>query len=123
MCTSRRELATLADSAHANNSRGAALGALLLNGELVNTFSELHDAAVSGLVALPDGHHAVCASWDTTIKLFCVDDGSVLRSIAVPQTVDETWAFHLNLLPDGRRFIATATDGNVLIFEHGLAPQ
>ena len=106
-----------------SGSRDTTVRLWLLNGELVNIFSELHDAAVSGLVALPDGHHALSASWDTTIKLFCVDDGSVLRSIAVPQTIAVTWGFHLNLLPDGRRFIATATYGTVLVYEHGLAPQ
>ena len=51
----------------------------LLNGTLKNTF-ELHTNAVLALVALPDNQHALSGSSDTTVKLFNVNDGTVLRT-------------------------------------------
>ena len=71
------------------------------------------------LVALPDNQHALSASNDSTVKLFNVNDGAVLR----------TFKHHtgpvkcLALLPDGLRFVSGANDGTARIVEHGLAPQ
>ena len=58
------------------------------------------------LVALPDNQHALSASNDSTVKLFNVNDGAVLR----------TFTHHvkavrcLALLPDGLRFVSGSTD-------------
>ena len=88
----------------------------LLNGTLKNTFSELHTGNVYALVAMPDNKHALSGSWDTTVKLFNVDDGTVVR----------TFRHHTNgvtclaLLPDGRRFVSGSADGTARIVEHGL---
>ena len=74
---------------------------------------------VTALVALPDNQHALSGSWDTTIKLFNVNDGAVLR----------TFKHHadgvicLALLPDGLRFVFGSHDMTARIVYHGLAPQ
>ena len=103
-----------------------------LNGDFLKKFDHLHPrGAVCSLLALPDNRHALSGAWDMTVKLFCIDDGSILRSIAIPQTNAErpdlhgmgTWVIQLELLRDRRRFAASATDGTVLIYEHGLVPQ
>ena len=51
----------------------------LLDGTHQNTFSELHTDTVNALVALPDNQHALSAS-NSTVKLFNVNDGAVLRT-------------------------------------------
>ena len=97
---------------------------LLATGTLENTFggtppSRLHPQSVVALVALPDNQHALSGSYDRTIKLFNVNDGTVLR----------TFTHHtgrvrcLALLPDGRRFVSGSFDTTACIVEHGLAPM
>ena len=51
----------------------------LLDGTHQNTF-ELHTNWVMALVALPDNQHALYGSRDTTVKLFNVNDGAVVRT-------------------------------------------
>ena len=74
---------------------------------------------VRALVALPDNQHAISASSDSSIKLFNVNDGAVLR----------TFYHHTNsvlclaLMPDGRRFVTGSSGKVARIVEHGLAPQ
>ena len=57
-------------------------------------------------MALPDSQHALSGSLDTTVKLFNVNDGAVLR----------TFKYHtahltsLALLPDGLRFVSGSND-------------
>ena len=51
----------------------------LLNGTLENTFW-LHNDNVNA-VALPDNQHALSGSYDNTVKLFNVNDGTVLRTV------------------------------------------
>jgi WD40 repeat protein len=87
----------------------------LLDGTLENTF-ELHAHMVTALVALPDNQHALSASHDTTVKLFNVNDGAVVRTFTARPVEC------LALLPDGRRFV-TGSEGAARIYEHGLAPQ
>ena len=70
-------------------------------------------AAAVGL--LPDNRHALSGSDDSTVKLFNVNDGDVLR----------TFKHHtgpvvcLALLPDGLRFVSVS-DKTARVVEHGL---
>jgi len=97
----------------------------LLDGTLVNTFSELlHDEIVRAIVALPDNQHALSGSNDETVKLFNVNDGAVLRTFKHHTKSVSSLA----LLPDGLRFVSGAHQDDVgcgiaCIVEHGLAPQ
>ena len=94
----------------------------LLNGILENTF-ELHTS--NALLALPDNQHALSGSADSTVKLFNVNDGAVLRTFD-HQTSERRalpGVYCLALLPDGVRFVSGSENGHVHIFEHGLAPQ
>ena len=82
-------------------------------------------------VAVAEACRALSGSHDRTWKLFCVDDGVILRSVSaldaggMPCIVGS-----MALLPDGRRF-AAAFHGRddtgqihsfVQIIEHGLEP-
>ena len=84
----------------------------LLNGTLENTF-QLHTHTVSAIVALPDNQHALSGSWDTTIKLFNVNDGAVVRTF----THHTGGVNCLALLPDGRRFVSGSWDKTARIVE------
>ena len=69
-------------------------------------------------MTLPDNQHALSGSRDTTIKLFNVNDGAVLRTFTHhPRAVN-----CLALLPDGLRFVSGSFDHTARIVEHGLAP-
>ena len=70
------------------------------------------------LVALPDNQHALSASHDQTIKLFNVNDGTVLRTFRHHTDAVKCLA----LLPDGLRFVSGSTDQTARIAYHGLAP-
>ena len=89
----------------------------LLNGTLENTFN-LHAGWVSA-VALPDNQHALSGSWDKTVKLFNVNDGTVLRTFKH----HTQQVFCLALLPDGLRFVSGSYDKTARILYHGLARQ
>ena len=76
-------------------------------------------SGVRTLVALPDNQHALSGSIDKTVKLFNVNDGTVLR----------TFKHHTNfrvlslaLLPDGLRFVSGSVDSTARVVYHGLAP-
>ena len=71
------------------------------------------------LVALPDNQHALSASNDSTVKLFNVNDGSVLRTF----THHTDQVYFLALLPDGLRFVSGSSDNTARIAYHGLAPH
>ena len=90
----------------------------LLDGTLENTFNLHTDYYVFALVALSDNQHALSASYDSTIKLFNVNDGAVLRTFK-NHTGRVTC---LALLPDGLRFVSGSTDRTAKIVYHGLAP-
>ena len=85
--------------------------------EIVNAF-ELHDYNVNALVALPDNQHALSGSTDSTVKLFNVNDGAVLRTF-MHHTREVT---SLALLSDGLRFVSGSADKTARIAYHGLAP-
>ena len=71
---------------------------------------------MNALVAL-DNQHALSASYDSTIKLFNVNDGAVLRTFENhTDTVSS-----LALLPDGLRFVSGSNDETARIAYHGLA--
>ena len=70
------------------------------------------------LVALPDNQHALSGSLDKTVKLFDVNDGTVLRTI----NHHTSPVFSLALLPDGLRFVGSSGDKTARIAYHGLAP-
>ena len=91
---------------------------MLLDGTLKNTFRELHTREVLALVALPDNQHALSGSTDSTVKLFNVNDGAVLRTFK-HHTSPVT---SLALLPDGLRFVSGTYDKTARIAYHGLAP-
>ena len=84
---------------------------------LENTFS-LHADEVAALVALPDNQHALSGSYDKTVKLFNVNDGTVLRTFKHHAAVVTCLA----LLPDGLRFVSGSLDKTARIAYHGLAP-
>ena len=69
-------------------------------------------------MALPDNQHALSGSSDTTVKLFNVNDGAVLRTITHASPV-----YGLALLPDGLRFVSGSENKTARIGYHGLAPQ
>ena len=103
-----------------------------LDGTLKNTFSELHDGPVQALVALPDKQHALSGAFDaSSVKLFNVNDGAVLRTfehlalqpdeVYHDYTIQTVWC--LALLPDGLRFVSGSEDGTACIAYHGLAPH
>ena len=69
-------------------------------------------------MALPDNQHALSGSGDSTVKLFNVNDGAVLRTF----THHTDAVFCLALLPDGLRFVSGSDDKTARIVEHGLAP-
>ena len=71
-----------------------------------------------GDVALPDNQHALSGSRDKTVKLFNVNDGTVLRTFRHHGNSVECLA----LMPDGLRFVSGADDNTACIVEHGLAP-
>ena len=71
------------------------------------------------LVALPDNQHALSSSHDGTVKLFNVDDGTVLRTF----THHTRPVRSLALLPDGLRFVSGSDDRTARIVETGLAPS
>ena len=73
---------------------------------------------VRALVALPDNQHALSGSHDTTVKLFNVNDGTVMRTFRH----HTDWVKSLALLPDGLRFVSGSDDGTACIVELGLAP-
>ena len=77
-----------------------------------------HHAAVEAVVALPDNQHALSGSQDSTIKLFNVNDGTVLRTFT--HHAKSVW--RLALLPDGLRFVSGSADKTARIAYHGLAP-
>ena len=68
-------------------------------------------------MALPDNQHALSASHDTTVKLFNVNDGAVVRTFK--QHTGTVWS--LSLLRDGLRFVSGSTDKTARIVYHGLA--
>ena len=69
-------------------------------------------------MALPDNQHALSASNDSTVKLFNVNDGAVLRTF----THHTGPVYGLALLPDGLRFVSGSDDKTAHIAYHGLAP-
>ena len=69
-------------------------------------------------MALPDNQHALSGSHDRTVKLFNVNDGTVLRNF----THHTSFVRSLALLPDGLRFVSGSTDRTARIAYHGLAP-
>ena len=71
------------------------------------------------LVALPDNQHALSGSFDATVKLFNVNDGTVLRTFK--HHTDQVNC--LTLLPDGLRFVSGSSDDTACIAYHGLAPH
>ena len=71
------------------------------------------------LVALPDNQHALSAAADDAIKLFDVNDGTVLRTFKH----HAAGVSSLALLPDGLRFVSGSQDDTARIAYHGLAPQ
>jgi WD40 repeat protein len=96
----------------------------LLNGTLQNTFQlhagtfQLHAGCVNALVALPDNQHALSGSADKTVKLFNVNDGTVLRTF----THHASYVSGLALLPDGLRFVSGSHDKTARIVEIGPLP-
>ena len=74
---------------------------------------------MTALVALPDNQHALSGSEDNTVKLFNVNDGSVLRNF----THHTDGVLSLALLPDGIRFVSGSGDETARIAGHGLAPH
>ena len=78
------------------------------------------------LVALPDNQHALSGSGDSTIKLFNVNDGAVLRTFkhhTGPTSLalgDSCEVRSLALLPDGLRFVSGSGDKTARIAYHGL---
>jgi len=110
-----------------SGSEGSTVRVWLLAGTLENTF-ELHTNVVASkthtdLVALPDNQHALSSvysvsEYDSTITLFNVNDGTVLRTFKHYTT----YVASLALLPDGLRFASVSSKSTARIVEHGLAP-
>ena len=71
---------------------------------------------MSALAALPDNQHALSGSYDSTVALFNVNDGAVLRTFK--QHTDGVHS--LALLPDGLRFVSGSEHHTVRIAFHGL---
>ena len=69
--------------------------------------------------AQSDNQHALSGSTDKTVKLFNVNDGTVLRTF----THHTHRVYCLALLPGGLRFVCGSRDHTARISYHGLAPQ
>ena len=69
--------------------------------------------------AQSDNQHALSGSTDKTVKLFNVNDGTVLRTFKHHARAVECLA----LLPDGLRFVSGSEDETACIVYHGLAPR
>ena len=69
--------------------------------------------------AQSDNQHALSGSTDKTVKLFNVNDGTVLRTFK--HHTDRV--VFLALLPGGLRFASGSHDCTTRIAEIGLAPQ
>ena len=110
-------VAAMPDSQRIISSSRGDVRVHLLNGTLENTF-DLH-ADSYALVALPDNQHALSGSGDATVKLFNVNDGTVLRTFMHHTGRVECLA----LLPDGLRFVSGSGDGTARIVDHGLVTQ
>ena len=67
-------------------------------------------------MALPDNQHALSGAFDKTVKLFNVNDGTVMRTF----THHTAWVNCLALLPDGLRFVSGSDDRTARVVEHGL---
>ena len=85
----------------------------LLNGTLENTF-KLHRGTVHSLLALPDNRRALSGGMDSSVALFDVNDGALLRRF-VPDHYGRVMS--LAPLPDGRRFAIASSDSTVRICE------
>ena len=96
----------------------------LLDGTLENTCKH-HHSAVRAVVALPDNQHALSSSIDSSVKLFNVNDGAVLRTLSFKHHpgMSPDQVISLALLPDGLRFVSCSRDDTAYIAYHGLAPQ
>ena len=85
---------------------------------------QLHTDIGAALVALPDNQHALSGASDNTVKLFNVNDGTVLRTFKHHTT--NMYGFGevccLALLPDGLRFVSGSRDRTARVVYHGLAP-
>jgi WD40 repeat protein len=68
--------------------------------------------------AQSDNQHALSGSTDKTVKLFNVNDGTVLRTFK-HHTED---VYCLALLPDGLRFVSGSADKTARIVEIGPLP-
>ena len=111
-------VAAMPDSHHfLSGSEDGAVCVWLLNGAIMNAF-RLHTSSVWAVVALLDNQHALSGSFDKTVKLFNVNDGTVLRTIKH----NAKSVVSLALLPDGLRFVSGAYDNTARIAYHGLAP-
>ena len=69
-------------------------------------------------MALPDNQHALSASDDKTVKLFNVNDGTVVRTF----THHAGPVISLALLSGGRCFVSGSKDKTARIVEIGLVP-
>ena len=69
--------------------------------------------------AQSDNQHALSGSTDKTVKLFNVNDGTVLRTFKHHSNM----VTDLALLPDGLRFVSSSSDKTARIAYHGLAPH
>ena len=98
-----------------DNSTANTVRVWLLHGTLENTFRLHRLLQADALVALPDNQHALSASRDTTVKLFNVNDGAVLRNFTHHTKTVECLA----LLPDGLRFVSGSNEGTARIVEIG----
>ena len=122
-----RELMPLADLKDArtgflNDDKLSILARVRVEPECLENTFQLHTVGVFALVALPDNQHALSGSSDTTVKLFNVNDGAVLRKFTHHAGSVLPTIISLALLPDGRRFVSGSYDGTARIVEHGLAP-
>ena len=68
--------------------------------------------------AQSDNQHALSGSTDKTVKLFNVNDGTVLRTFK--HHTDDVYC--LALLPDGLRFVSGSADKTARIVEIGPLP-
>ena len=79
-----------------------------------------HAAAVTDLVATPDGRYAICASGHDSLDVWDVASGEPLYTLAVPRGISA-----IATTPDGRACLFSSYDGtlNVWEFAAGTAPS
>jgi WD40 repeat protein len=84
----------------------------LESAQTLNTL-EGHRREVIAVVITPDGHRALSASYDRTLRVWDLESGQTVRTLE-----DCTWMKgEVTLTIDGRRAVSASTGGNLCVWD------